>query len=898
MHGFWGALSRGEGWKITDFTDYTDALGEVVAMSAARLNRKTFSTSRLLEFCTEKELTLQTGHPVEQWPLVILKELFDNALDAAEELGVPPQIKVVVDTDAKSASITISDNAGGILASTVEKLLDFSVRVSSREAYASPTRGAQGNALKTIIAMPFVLDGTNGETIIEAQGTLHRIIFSVDAIRQQPKIEYCTEPSKVKNGTCITLKWPELACSHLDEARSRFLLIAYEYAWLNPHLSLEITWDGERQTMTATEPAWAKWGPSEPTSAHWYDLERFERLAAANVADDQDNKTSRTVWEFIAEFRGLSGSAKRKQVLDASGTSRMPLADLFKDGNADHVTIARLLQAMKNATKPVKPHDLGIIGKDHLASRFAASGANLETFNYKCTPCVDANGIPAVIEVAFAYCPSDEEETFRLFIAGVNWSRCINNPFRLLGVSGESLESYLQEQRAGHDEPIILAVHLASPCIVYTDRGKSALALNDQFASAIIDDLRIVTKAWAKQRKREERERSARANRATRLIRSQRESIKDVVYEVMEAAYMHASDGGQFSVTATQIMYAARPKVQERTGEQLDRQYFNQTLLPNFRFENPDVTADWDIAYDERGHFTEPHTGYTFGVGTFNVRDYLSKVHKLKMQEAALAPAQIITCGPHGEYGGLFYTEKEGFRPLWEQVRLAERFDIAMFSNKGLSVTASRELADEICHAYKIPLIVLHDFDKAGFSIKASFERRQSRRYTFQNRIKIIDLGLRLDDISGLAGEDVFDRGSEQSRAANLRLNGATEEEVEFLLQRRVELNAMTSLQLVAFVEGKLRQHGIGKVVPKPTELANAYRLFLHGHEVERIFQRELKKLNGSFKKAPVPPDLEHRVRDYLQEHPDTRWDKAVAAIVEDDKPPETNLLPKPDDAA
>ncbi len=96
-------------------------------MNAPKRNRRTFTTSRLLEFCSEKELTLQTGHPVEQWPLVILKELFDNALDAAEESGVAPQIKVEVDTNPDAASITVTDNAGGISASTVEKLLDFGV---------------------------------------------------------------------------------------------------------------------------------------------------------------------------------------------------------------------------------------------------------------------------------------------------------------------------------------------------------------------------------------------------------------------------------------------------------------------------------------------------------------------------------------------------------------------------------------------------------------------------------------------------------------------------------------------------------------------------------------------------------------------------------------------------
>ena len=44
------------------------------------------------------------------------------------------------------------------------RLLDYTVRVSSREAYVSPTRGAQGNALKTIVAMPFVLDEEMGKS--------------------------------------------------------------------------------------------------------------------------------------------------------------------------------------------------------------------------------------------------------------------------------------------------------------------------------------------------------------------------------------------------------------------------------------------------------------------------------------------------------------------------------------------------------------------------------------------------------------------------------------------------------------------------------------------------------------------------------------------------------------
>jgi DNA topoisomerase VI subunit B len=136
----------------------------------------------------------------------VLKELVDNALDSAEEAGVAPQIAISVEIDA--GSIGIADNGPGIPAETIADILDYTVRVSSREAYASPSRGAQGNALKTLLAMPFALDGKEGETVIEAHGMAHTISFAVDRIRQEPKITHMTSPSSVKNGTHFTLFWP------------------------------------------------------------------------------------------------------------------------------------------------------------------------------------------------------------------------------------------------------------------------------------------------------------------------------------------------------------------------------------------------------------------------------------------------------------------------------------------------------------------------------------------------------------------------------------------------------------------------------------------------------------------------------------------------------------------
>jgi DNA topoisomerase VI subunit B len=99
-------------------------------MSALSLARLVFTTSRLAEFCSERELINQTGHDSEDWPLVVLKELADNALDAAEEAGVAPVIMIDVTDDG----IAVTDNGPGIAPDTIANILDYNTRTSSREA--------------------------------------------------------------------------------------------------------------------------------------------------------------------------------------------------------------------------------------------------------------------------------------------------------------------------------------------------------------------------------------------------------------------------------------------------------------------------------------------------------------------------------------------------------------------------------------------------------------------------------------------------------------------------------------------------------------------------------------------------------------------------------------------
>jgi DNA topoisomerase VI subunit B len=428
-----------------------------------------------MDFFSEKELTAQTGHAKGDWPLMLLKELLDNSVDACEEARVAPEITVRVDGEG----ITVRDNGPGIPAAAVEGILNFAVRVSSREHYVSPTRGAQGNALKTILAVPFVLDGQAGRVDVTALGVRHEINVKVDRIRQEPRVEHVRhEDRSVKSGTSVKVYWPSSACSILTEARARFLQIAEDFTFLNPHLTLSLEWGDVQRVVKVTAPKWKKWLPSDPTSAHWYTS--LERLVAGYVGDDESKGRDRTVREFISEFDGLTGSAKQKQVLDATGLARTNLSALRDGDGLDTAKLDALLSAMTANTRPVKPVALGVIGKDHLSERFRELGAEMATFDYR-KMVGETDGLPWVVEIAFAATPAafTNGAGRRRIITGVNWSPAVGaNPFRQLG--HESLDGILQRQRAGHGEPIVFLLHLTCPRVRYTDRGKSAVVIEGQ----------------------------------------------------------------------------------------------------------------------------------------------------------------------------------------------------------------------------------------------------------------------------------------------------------------------------------------------------------------------------------------------------------------------------------
>jgi Topoisomerase 6 subunit A/Spo11, Toprim domain len=397
-------------------------------------------------------------------------------------------------------------------------------------------------------------------------------------------------------------------------------------------------------------------------------------------------------------------------------------------------------------------------------------------------------------------------------------------------------------------------------------------------ANDILDAVETATSRWTRQKKSEERHPGMVRYRASRMTKEPRTTQKDAAWQIMEAAYMAASGNDTLPALARQIFYQARPKIMAMTDDkELQYGYFSQVLLPDYIEEHG---VDWNVVYDARGHFEEPHTNRRIGCGTIEVGNYLHAMKDPRVAAARFSDASVNVIGPSGNISGVLFCEKEGFNPLFKAVNLANRYDLMIISTKGVSVTAARRLIDEVCGNTGLPLFVLHDFDVAGFMILGTLHR-DTRRYQFSNTFEVVDLGLRLEDIAGLEREPA---AATKTSAAILRKqlaeNGATDAEIGILLDERVELNAMTSDALIAMIERKLKAYGLKKVVPDNDLLGEAYREFHRSKELRERFDEMESEFEES--KIKVPKNLQNQVRAILKKHTDLRWDDALKLVLDE----------------
>ena len=406
---------------------------------------------------------------------MIVKELIDNALDACEEQGIAPEIAITIDEDSIMVADKGRDPARGRRYGA--RLLGPGLKP---RGVCRSGPGRPGNALKTIVAMPFVLNGEVGRWISLAAACFRRSSCASigSASSQRPRSSAPTArarscasgglPQLVPAGSPMTGGMPSFyktPPSRAAAARPR-LRGPESASHAGSRACSARSTAGRRRTWTGESGR-----QSSPTCPHWYEPTDLERLIGAYITQDRRTGRERTVREFVSEFRGLSGSAKCKQVLEAADLSRASLTALLIDDGLDSITSGRGACSPPCRSRRSPSPRSSWASSAESTSRAPGGTTHQESFQYKLVRSL-RGGMPQVTEVAFGV------------LGDQTWPREANRWHQLVVELGQPVSHARRTGRArlAIDRSAlwtrcsrVLLLHVAHPRVVDRDRGKSSV---------------------------------------------------------------------------------------------------------------------------------------------------------------------------------------------------------------------------------------------------------------------------------------------------------------------------------------------------------------------------------------------------------------------------------------
>jgi signal transduction histidine kinase len=105
--------------QVNEAEDSRVGVQERIRPDAADMRTHDVSDQPTAGILSEKELQMQRGFARPEWPIALVKELIDNALDASENAGIPPYVGVTVESDR----VTVRDYGPGLPAETLKQSL-------------------------------------------------------------------------------------------------------------------------------------------------------------------------------------------------------------------------------------------------------------------------------------------------------------------------------------------------------------------------------------------------------------------------------------------------------------------------------------------------------------------------------------------------------------------------------------------------------------------------------------------------------------------------------------------------------------------------------------------------------------------------------------------------------
>ena len=221
----------------------------------------TSSDPNFWEYIRLKDFTKKTGIDEKDCHAFAIKELYDNSADFIEKNCYSNATIILnVINDRKNDIMTISVSNSNFkdipVFNNLNQTFNYKRSYSSKSNQYKVTRGAQGDALKEIGAMGYMLTHSsknggvedkpwNYPIIIQHNKKVDRVYIEVDRKDRtiKPRLEQLNSCNNTD--TKITITLPAIS----DNEYKRLKTFCYQYALLNTHLSYDIFFDGEHIAM-------------------------------------------------------------------------------------------------------------------------------------------------------------------------------------------------------------------------------------------------------------------------------------------------------------------------------------------------------------------------------------------------------------------------------------------------------------------------------------------------------------------------------------------------------------------------------------------------------------------------------------------------------------------------
>jgi hypothetical protein len=540
---------------------------------------------------------------------------------------------------------------------------------------------------------------------------------------------------------------------------------------------------------------------------------------------------SRSVRELIAELEGCTGAKAGK------------ITTAYKSRACDSLSRAEvvvLLEAAQWQARPVSPSRLGHVGEVQGWPPFYARGEGAFRSGGIGGPRAT---IPFVVEAwasagRDAYGNSCSVLVNRTPTTGtVSLSRWQRD----LTLNGCGLWSTLRAAsgRSGID----LRVNIITPYMPITSDGK---APNLSCCSQVICE--VAGKAVR------------RALRAELPEPRSKRSQKEVVLAHLDAAIAKASGHGAYRFSPRQVFYVIRPLVREAVGAELQWGNF-ETIIGDHELEQGEIAG---MYRDPRGTLYHPHRQDSIPLGTLQVERYQR---------------------PEWTFNKILFIEKEGFFEALKEAAWPERHDCALVTSKGQPTRAARDLLDLLGETgEEILFFAVHDADAAGTLIYQSLQ--EATRARPGRRVRVINLGLEPDEALAMDLEVEEVEAGERRKPIAAYVPDARQ---DWLRYHRVELNAMTTPQFIAWLDDKMAAFGNGKLVPPARVLTNdlteTLERRLHRQITEQILREaRIEERVGAASRQlalPVPEDLREAIGSALLDEPEASWRTAIEQVAD-----------------